>query len=147
MEHEGQGRTLAELARRFRLFAEHECRGRSPLYERLSYAIAEDETLLRSAAAARTGQPVPNLFFAAVQFLLLRGERPELARYYRTLGGEYRATDEPFPTFRGFCLAQWDRSPRSSARALCRRRTHAVAPCCCQRSSWRAAPSTDGRWQ
>lgn len=108
MEHEGQGRTPAELSRRFRLFAEHECRDRSPLYERLSYAIAEDEALLRLAAEARPRQPVPNLFFGAVQLLLLRGEGPELARYYRTLGGEYRTEDEPFPAFRAFCLTQWD---------------------------------------
>jgi len=57
------------------------------------------------AAAARQGQPVPNLFFGAVQFLLLRGEGPELARCYRTLGGAYRPEADPFPAFRAFCLA------------------------------------------
>ncbi|HZQ38994.1 MAG TPA: DUF2332 domain-containing protein [Dehalococcoidia bacterium] len=107
MVNETTGRTPAELARRFRLFAEHECHGRSPLYERLSYAIAEDGELLRLAAEARQGQPVPNLLFGAVHFLLLRGEGPELARFFRTLGGTDRLDDEPFPVFRAFCLAQW----------------------------------------
>ncbi len=101
-------RTPAELARRFRQFAEHECRGRSPLYERLSHAVAEDGELLRLAAEARPGQPVPNLFFAAVQFLLLRGGGPALARFYPTLGGAYRPDDDPVPAFRAFCLAHRD---------------------------------------
>src|SRR5690348_12222005 len=100
------GRTPTELSQRFVAFAEHECRGRSPLYERLSNAIAQDGELLRLAAEARPGQPVPNLFFAAVQFLLLQGEGPELARFYPALGGKFGAGDDPFPAFRAFCLAQ-----------------------------------------
>ncbi|HEY7295580.1 MAG TPA: DUF2332 domain-containing protein [Dehalococcoidia bacterium] len=106
--YEAPGRTPAELAKRFLVWADHECRGRTPLYERLSYAIAADEELLRLAAHARQGQPVPNLLFGAVQFLLLRGEGPELARFYRTLGGTYTPDDDPFPAFRAFCLAHWD---------------------------------------
>jgi len=106
--YEAPGRTRAELAKRFLIWAEHECRGRTPLYERLSYAIAADEDLLRLAAQARQGQPVPNLFFAAVQFLLLRGEGPALARWYRTLGGEYLPRSDPFPAFRAFCLEHRD---------------------------------------
>src|SRR5579883_1152922 len=103
MVYEAPGRTPAELAQRFRVWAEHECRGRTLLYERLSYAIAEDGDLLRLAAEARQGQPVPNLFFGAVQYLLLRGEGPALARFYRTLGGAYAPEDDPYPAFRAFC--------------------------------------------
>jgi hypothetical protein len=51
------------LARRFRRFAEVECRGSSPLYEHLALAIAADEALLALAAHAPQG-PVPNLFLA-----------------------------------------------------------------------------------
>ncbi len=108
MVSEAPDRSPANLATRFRQFAEHECRGRSPLYERLSYGIAEDGGLLHLAAAARPGQPVPNLFFAAVQFLLLRSEGAELARFYATLGGVYHAEDDPLPAFRAFCLAHRD---------------------------------------
>lgn len=107
MSEEGPARTIGELAKRFLLFAEHECRGRSPLYERLSGEIAQDEALLELAAEAQQRQPAPNLFFGAVQFLLLRGEGPELARFYPSLGGP-PVQDDPFPAFHAFCLAQRD---------------------------------------
>jgi len=102
------GRSPADLAKRFLVFAENECRGRSPLYERLSVAIAGDEDLLRLAAAARERQPVPNLLFGAVQLLLLKGEGPELARFYRTLGSDQPPEIDPFPAFRAFCLGHAD---------------------------------------
>ena len=45
-----------DLSRRFRRFAELECRGSSPLYERLSNSIAGDSpSLLALATALRPG--------------------------------------------------------------------------------------------
>lgn len=59
------------LAQRFARLAQVECRGSSPLYEALSSSIAADDDMLHLAAHAAPAQPVPNLFFAAVHFLLV----------------------------------------------------------------------------
>lgn len=60
---------IDELARRFTLFAELECRGYSPLYEELALGIAADEDLLELLTRARPGQRRPTLFLAAVNYL------------------------------------------------------------------------------
>ena len=75
---------FTELSERFRQFAD-EVRESSPLYERLSIAIAGDDELLDLGAAARPGQPVPNLLFAAIHYLLLTGPAHPLARFYPTV--------------------------------------------------------------
>ena len=62
---------LDRFARTFHRFAELECPGMSTLYESLCHSVAEDRDLLDIAANARPGQPVPNLFMAAVHWLLL----------------------------------------------------------------------------
>ncbi len=94
-----------ELARRFRLFAERECRGVSPLYEALAKAVAEDSALLALAGKARAGQPPPNLLFAAVQALLLAdGQDEPLARFYASVTASPAPAREAFPAFRTFCL-------------------------------------------
>src|SRR5437764_590450 len=61
----------ATLARIFTAFAEREAQRSSPLYERLARGVAVDPAVLALAAHARPGQPVPNLLFAAVHYLLL----------------------------------------------------------------------------
>jgi hypothetical protein len=75
---------IEELARRFTLFAEVDCRDYSPLYESLSLGIAGDEELLGLLARARPGQRRPTLFLAAVNYL----------------GG----INSDFAAFREFCL-------------------------------------------
>jgi hypothetical protein len=96
------------LAARFRRFAERECRGSSPLYERLAMAIAGDGEMLALAGEAPSGQPTPNLFLAAVHFLLL-GEavdaRAPLARFYPSLTETPAAPEGAFVAFREFCRA------------------------------------------
>ena len=105
-----------QLSHRFRLFAD-EVRGSSPLYERLSLDIAGDPELLALCAAARPGQPLPNLLFAAVHSLLLGGAAHPLAQYYPTEmreGAVHAKGDadvdagsvdgDPYPLFRAFCL-------------------------------------------
>jgi len=62
---------LDRMAGRFVRFAAQEACDSSPLYARLSRAIADDPEMLALAAHARPGQPVPHLLFAAVQYLLL----------------------------------------------------------------------------
>jgi hypothetical protein len=90
------------LAQRFERFALRECHV-SPLYERLSLGIAHDPELLAIAAQAQPGQPVPNLFLAAVHFLLLRGVRHPLSAFYPSLSSETPPSEDPYPRFRTFC--------------------------------------------
>ncbi len=95
----------AELAQRFRRFADRECTGVSPLYEALARAVAADPSLLALGARARPGQPVPNMLFAAVHFLLL-GAAPgdPLARFYPDLTERPGPPEAAVPAFRAFCL-------------------------------------------
>jgi hypothetical protein len=89
----------------FQRFARDEFRGSSPLYEKLSLAVAHDTELLALAAHCRSGERIPNLFFAAVHYLLLTGINHPVTRFYRSLGGSHDESADPFPDFRSFCLA------------------------------------------
>lgn len=95
--------TRAPTPRAFERFAVHECRGRSPLYERLSLGIARDPDLLAIAAHAAPGQPVPNLLFGAVHYLLLRGAQHPLRAFFPDLPDQNDDGD-PSPAFRAFGL-------------------------------------------
>ena len=81
---------IEELARRFTLLGEVECRGYSPLYEELALGTAADPELLAMLAQARPGQRRPTLFLAAANFL----------------GGIDPARG--FADFRAFCLEHRD---------------------------------------
>jgi hypothetical protein len=94
---------IAVLAQRFERFAQRECHV-SPLYERLSRGIARDLEILSIAAHARAGQPVPNLFLAAVHYMLLKGIEHPLTAFYASLAPVIAQTDDPYPSFRAFCL-------------------------------------------
>ena len=119
----------AGLSRRFRDFARLECRGSSPLYERLSVYIASDEELLALAARARNGQPTPNLFFAAVHFLLLRGAEHPLAAFYESLGGAWGDGQDPCPAFKSFCTEYREEIAGLIATRMVQ--TNAVKRCSC----------------
>ncbi|MDP6666982.1 MAG: DUF2332 domain-containing protein [Dehalococcoidia bacterium] len=75
---------IDEQAHIFRRFAEVEIIEISPHYAYLSGEIARDPDLLSIVMAAARGQPTPNLFFAAVRFLLDRGSGTELLATYPT---------------------------------------------------------------
>lgn len=62
----------------------------SPLYVELCEVVAGSDELLRILNNI-LNWPYPNVFFAAVHFLLMKGDGPDLARYYRSL------TDDPEP--------------------------------------------------
>ena len=66
--------------------------------------MAEDEDLILIARNAQQGQPIPNLFFAAVQFLLLKKSDSELVGYYPSMCPDPRPVNESFPIFKSFCL-------------------------------------------
>jgi hypothetical protein len=95
---------LEALSRAFERFGKEECSNSSPLYERLSLAMAKDPELLSLAAHARTGERVPNLFLAAVHFLLLKGTKHPVARFYESLSETPERYEDPYPDFRSFCI-------------------------------------------
>ena len=95
-------------AQRLRRFAEQNCRDESPLYEHLCSRTADDPELLRIVCAAPDGQPAPNLFLAAVHFLLLAGSRHELGGFYGSCVAAPRPYRDAFPAFRDFCLQYQD---------------------------------------
>jgi len=67
----------------------------SALYESLCHSLAEDRDRLAIAANARPGQPVPNLFMAAVHWLLLAGARHAVTDYYPDLNPRGRRVGIP----------------------------------------------------
>ena len=78
--------------------------GDAPLYARLADGVAGNEALQLLAQNARPGQPIANVLFAAVHFLLLRGADDPLRRHYPNLNGGTRIEGEdPFPLFAAFC--------------------------------------------
>lgn len=72
----------SKIATVFQTFAERECKNVSPLYYQLSLDMMEETDLLQLAAHARQGQPIPNLFYGAIHYLLLQSEATELANAY-----------------------------------------------------------------
>lgn len=96
---------LTQIAVSFSRFAEMECRQSSALYELLSLRIAEDEELLRLCQVIPEGQPVPNLLFASVQYLLMNGAEHPLKNYYASLTETPKQRDDrTFPAFKDFCM-------------------------------------------
>jgi hypothetical protein len=95
---------LETLSLVFHRFAELECPGMSALYESLCNSIAEDSDVLAIAANARPGQPVPNLFMAAVHWLLMKDANHPVSAYYPDLCLGPAEQGDPYPSFRSFCL-------------------------------------------
>ena len=103
-----QAEQLASLRAAFHRFARVEAPGlASPTYAELAYGVSRDDDLLEIAAHTRPYQPAPNMLFAAVQYLLLRGLDHPLAAHYPTIAGTRRPLAPAFPhfrQFRQFCL-------------------------------------------
>jgi hypothetical protein len=91
------------LSMKFRRFAIHECRESSPLYEFLSLKIAEDTEMIQLASSAQKGQPVPNLFFGAVHYLLLKGKKHKLYEFYPSITNHPGKAEDAYPAFVDFC--------------------------------------------
>jgi hypothetical protein len=98
---------MEEISEKFRRFADFECSESSPLYKHLSLNIANDSELLTLASFAQHGQPVPNLFLAAVHFLLLKGYKHPLSKFYPSIFDVEFYTEDPFPYFRSFCFEHY----------------------------------------
>lgn len=75
----------------------------APLYRQLGAAIAADRELLAVAAKARPGQSRPDLFFAAVHYLLHDEPGHPAARFYPSLTPGPDRTHDPAPAVLDFC--------------------------------------------
>lgn len=95
--------TVKQLAERFTNFAVDECKGSSELYEKLSLNISSDEQILELASHARAGQPVPNLLFGAVHYLLLKGKNHPLKDYYPSIASFPLKIEDSYVAFKDFC--------------------------------------------
>lgn len=91
-----------QLAAVFEHFATHECMGSSDLYALLSQEIAGDSDLLELAAHSRNGQPAPNLFLGAVNFIRQRAGESDLSNYYSLAKA---IDDDLYPVFKEFALS------------------------------------------
>ena len=78
----------------FRVLAELDYRGASPLYERLAMAAADDSDVLGLLLPAARHERLPHLLFAAVQFLLLGDGSGPLEAF----------EGRPYDVFREWCL-------------------------------------------
>lgn len=88
----------------FKDFAEKECIGSSPLYRELSLKIAEDEDILDLCTEVEKSQPIPNLLFGAVHYLLLKDTEHELKDYYPSLVDFPKRDRYLYRIFKDFCL-------------------------------------------
>ncbi|MYL31618.1 DUF2332 family protein [Halobacillus halophilus] len=93
---------MSSMSERFYMFAEQECSGSSPLYEHLAEQMAGDDDILQLAEQAPDGQPVPNLLFGAVHYLLM-GERDHpLQSFYPTFTNHPKPKERAYPVFRSY---------------------------------------------
>jgi hypothetical protein len=99
---------MNEISNRFKVFASKECHGSSQLYEHLSINIANDNELLQLATHTKQGQPIPNLFFGAIHYLLLQGKNHELRQYYSSIVKKPKDSSIIFPVFKDFCILYQD---------------------------------------
>ena len=103
---------------RFRRFAAEECSEASDegagsrTYEILSEAVASNQALLNLARRCRVGQPIPNLFFAAVKRTLASIPGAELAEHYRRAGAGGTPAPDLVHAFTEFGLEHGDRVVR-----------------------------------
>ncbi|RYX85292.1 DUF2332 domain-containing protein [bacterium] len=96
------------LSTSFVEFSESECKDSSPLYYALSRSIAADDSLLDIAQHSTAGQPVPNLLFASVHYLLSANKSHPLAAFYATFTPSPANPDNAYPAFRDFVLGHAD---------------------------------------
>lgn len=92
------------LSQSFNRFAVNECKDSSKLYEYFALEISRDDELLELCTNAREGQPIPNLLFGAVHFLLLKGKEHGLKEYYPSVVNNPKSFEVAFNSFKDFCF-------------------------------------------
>lgn len=95
--------TKDELAAWWRWFSESECRGYSPLYERICSAVARTDAVLDRLLSLPGHAQQPNMLLAAVHDLVLRGGAPVLADCY-----DGPTSDDVGEIFVGVTIEAWD---------------------------------------
>jgi hypothetical protein len=93
---------LKNISATFKYFAENECKNKSKLYHDLALQVATDKYLLELTLISRKRQPIPNLLFGAVHYLLLSGQGKELSNHYPSISKRDSQTI-PFELFKQFC--------------------------------------------
>lgn len=101
-------KSLEDIARTFVDFSKNECQGSSPLYAALAWGVSTDMDLLELCQYARSGQPIPNLFFGSVHYLLLKGKNHPLKEYYPSIVNQPKDLKDAYPEFKKFCLFHKD---------------------------------------
>ena len=97
------GERLCELGNVFARFAEEASSGGCPLYTVLAEGVSDDTRVLDIASSARR-PPVPNLLFATVHYLLLRGAAHALSSFYASLTPDPSPAGDAYPHFRDLCM-------------------------------------------
>ena len=92
-----------DLASLWEWFATTQCRGDSPLYERISLAVAGDRELLEMVRAAPAPAHMPLTLLGAVHYLLLAGLDHPLADVYAG-----RSHADPVALFLDLCRKHGD---------------------------------------
>ncbi|HUC37910.1 MAG TPA: DUF2332 domain-containing protein [Acidimicrobiales bacterium] len=90
------------LAQLWEWFATTQCRGYSPLYERISMAVARDADLLGALQHTRPSSHMPPALLGAVHYLLLGGLEHPLAEVYAGRSGA-----DPATLFIELCRDHW----------------------------------------
>ena len=85
-------------------------RHNAPLYEAFTRAFAQHQELRELAHMVRPGQPPANMLYAAVHYVLLRGNDHELRRFYPNLnrGRTSRDLELVFAAFQDFVAINRD---------------------------------------
>lgn len=98
---------MHQLSVRFKRFA-NECSDSSKLYQFLSLHIAKEEEILRLCTNVSRGQPIPNLLFGAVHYLLLKGVDHPLKQFYMSITDKPHSMENSPPFFNDFCFKYKD---------------------------------------
>ena len=76
----------------------------SPLYTQYYIHLPHDQELQKLLSLIEPDQPVPTLFFSAVNFVLQSDLEHPLAEFYPYFHPDPRPAQEVYPIFRDFCL-------------------------------------------
>ncbi len=100
---------MVDLKIAFKRFSQLEAKGQSNLYEYLTLEISKDPELLQIASVIPPEQPAPNLFLAAVHWLLMKNSNEPLTNYYPHLSHIPSPDKGSYDVFRRFVLRNRDK--------------------------------------
>lgn len=120
-----------------------ECeRADAPLYVQIIRGVGQDDEMKEIASHVKRGQPMANILLAAVHFLLLRGAKHPLRRFYPNLNGGQSLDEDAFPAFRDFVLTHRQETGELIANGVTN--TNEVARCSALQAGFRALAAETG---